>query len=91
MLPHDIPEVFHGKKTPILEVKEPYVASVQIGNANLEIDQSFLETVIPKVGHQVKLLRGDLRGVNGVLREINLEGGSGTIETENGQVVAPFN
>lgn len=46
---------------------EPYVAEIKIGNATLNIDQSYLETVIPKIGHQVKLLKGKFRNQNGVL------------------------
>ena len=59
ILPHEIPEAFHNKKTAVLSVDKPFVATVKLGSANLNIDQTYLETVIPKPGHQVMILRGE--------------------------------
>jgi hypothetical protein len=53
-------------------VVEPYLAEIKIGNAILNIDQSYLETVIPKIGHEVKLLKGKLRNKNGTLTKVNI-------------------
>ena len=47
---------------------EPFVATVKMGSANLRIDQTYLETVIPKPGHQVKILRGEDKGKIGTLK-----------------------
>ena len=49
--PHDIDPVFLNKKTKVIEVVEPYVAKVQVGTATLEIDQTYLQTVIPKINN----------------------------------------
>ncbi len=72
-MPHDIPEVFHGKKASISSIKEPYVAEINLGNATLDIDQANLETVIPKIEHEVKILRGEHRNKNGTLKQVNIE------------------
>lgn len=77
--PHDIDPVFLNKKTKIIAVPEPYVAKVQIGTATLEIDQTYLQTVIPKINHEVMVLNGDQKGKRGLLTEVDLTGGFGQI------------
>lgn len=57
--PHDIDPVFHNKKCKIIKIVEPFVAQIHLGTALIEIDQSNIETVIPKVGHQVMVLYGE--------------------------------
>lgn len=44
------------------------MAQIKLGSAILNIDQSYLETVIPKIGNQVKLLKGKYRNLNGTLK-----------------------
>jgi hypothetical protein len=34
------------------------VAKIQVGTATLEIDQIYLQTVIPKIGNEVMILQG---------------------------------
>ena len=63
--PHDIDSVYKNKKTKVLEISEPYVARVQVGTATLEIDQAYLQTVIPKIGNTVMVLVGDNKGAIG--------------------------
>ena len=46
----------------------------------MHIDQTYLETVIPKINNKVKILRGDNRGKEGELREINMDKGVGIVE-----------
>jgi hypothetical protein len=55
------------------------VAKVQVGTATLEIDQSFLQTVIPKIGSEAMILNGDFKGKTGNLAQIDLTAGFGLI------------
>ena len=59
---HEIDPAFHNKKVQINRIVEPYVAEVHLGTAFIEIDQSNLETVIPKPGHEVMILYGKQNG-----------------------------
>lgn len=79
ILPHEIPEAFHHKKSSIIRIVEPFVAQLQVGNATLEIDQAYLETVIPKIGHKIKIVRGENRGQVGTLQNIDMDKGLGNI------------
>ncbi len=56
------------------------MAQIKLGSAMLNIDQSFLETVIPKIGNQVKLLKGKYRNLNGILKQADILNGIGLIE-----------
>ena len=68
MKPHEIDPVFHNKKCKVVKIVEPYVAEIKLGTASIEIDQSYLETVIPKPGHEVMILSGKNTGKIGVLK-----------------------
>ena len=46
----------------ITKIIEPFVAEVSVGTALIEIDQTYLETVVPKIGHKVMLLYGKKAG-----------------------------
>lgn len=58
------------------------MAQIKLGSAILNIDQSYLETVIPKIGNQVKLLKGKYRNLNGTLKQVDILNGIGLIELE---------
>lgn len=55
------------------------MAEIKLGNAILSVDQANLETVIPKVEHEVKILRGEHKDKNGILKKVDIEEGKGTI------------
>lgn len=55
------------------------MAEIKLGNAILSVDQANLETVIPKVDHEVKILRGEHKDKNGILKKVDIEEGKGTI------------
>ncbi len=85
--PHEIDPAFHNRKCKITRIIEPFVAEVSIGTALIEIDQTYLETVVPKIGNKVMLLYGKKAGELGVLREANLSEGYGIVECIKGDKV----
>lgn len=89
--PHEIDPAFHNKKCKISKIVEPYVAQISIGTAIIDIDQSYLETVIPKIGNKVMILFGKKAGEFGVLREANLTEGYGIVECKAEKVKIAFN
>lgn len=79
---------FHGKKGKILKVLDGYGARVQMidSKAVLEVDQDDLQTVIPKPGGEVVLLRGPHRGFRAIVKSINIDSFSITATlTESGE------
>lgn len=66
---------FYGKKGKITTVIDGYGARVSINNSKqvLELDQDDLETVIPKPGGTVLILRGPHRGSEARVESINVE------------------
>lgn len=66
---------FHGKKGSIIDTIDGYGARVQIFDiaAVLELDQDDLETVIPKPGGEVVLLRAPYRGQTARVLSINID------------------
>lgn len=81
---------FTGKKGRIIRVIDHYGAQVQMidSKAVLEVDQDDLETVIPKPGGEVVLLRDAHRGKKAVVKSINIESFSITaILVESGKEI----
>lgn len=79
---------FAGKKGKVLKVIDDFGARVQMidSNAVLEVDQDDLQTVIPKPGGEVFLLRGTHRGRKATVKSINIDSFSVTATlTESGQ------
>lgn len=66
---------YFGKKGKVSVVIDEYGARVTLFDSNtvLELDQDDLETVIPKAGGVVLLLRGPKRGQKAVVKSINVE------------------
>lgn len=67
------------------------MAELSIGTAKIQIDQTYLETVIPKVGNEVMVLLGKKAGEIGVLREANLTEGYGVVECKSEKLKISFN
>ena len=59
---------------------EPFIAKVHLGTASIDIDQTNIETVIPRPGHQVMVLCGEQAGQVGVLKEVHMEEGYGVVQ-----------
>lgn len=75
---------YYNKKGLVLNVIDKYVAEIKIDSDNdvnviVRIDQAELETVIPKVGGDVMVLKGDFSGEVGTLLQINVEEYNATI------------
>lgn len=66
---------FRGKKGRVVDVIDEFGARVSMldSDAVLELDQDDLETVIPKPGGVVLLLRGSRRGQKAVIRNVNVD------------------
>jgi transcription antitermination factor NusG len=62
-----------------------------LGNATLVIDQAHLETVIPKIGHEIKLLKGNLRNQTATLKEVNIQKGIAVVTVDGNIFEVPFN
>lgn len=67
--------MYRGKKGKVVDVIDEYGARVSMldSDAVLELDQDDLETVIPKPGGVVLLLRGPRRGQKAVIRNVNVD------------------
>jgi len=66
-----------------MRVVEPFVAEIAVGTALIEIDQTNLETVIPKVGSKVMILQNKFAGEVGVMTEANISEGYGIVELKS--------
>ncbi|KAI0562062.1 DNA/RNA-binding protein Kin17 [Gracilaria domingensis] len=66
---------FVGKKGRVVKIIDGFGARVQLADSGtvLELDQDDLETVIPKPGGIVYLLRGTYRGKKAVVRSIDID------------------
>ena len=67
-------EKYHKQKGQVKELIDPYTAVVVTNSgAKLKLDQDHLETVIPAIGRKVLILRGQYKGSEAELREIQVE------------------
>lgn len=80
---------FSGRKGKVVKVIDSFGARVSMNDSSavLEVDQDDLETVIPKPGGKVILLRGKHRGCFAVVKSINIERFSITVSLENSNEV----
>jgi hypothetical protein len=53
-----------------------------VGTASIEIDQTNLETVIPKVGCKVMILKDKHAGEVGIMSEANIDEGYGIVQVK---------
>ncbi|GAM27796.1 hypothetical protein SAMD00019534_109720, partial [Acytostelium subglobosum LB1] len=83
---------FYKQKGVITALVSDYVATVQLLDSSgeidrngplLKIDQTYLETVIPASGGQVRVLRGKYRGESGQLLDINIDKFTGRVQLTN--------
>ncbi|CAK89537.1 unnamed protein product (macronuclear) [Paramecium tetraurelia] len=82
---------YYGKKGVVKRVIDQFGGLIEIQNSTKEkviIDQKFLETVIPKIGNQVMILKeGEHCGKVGKLESIHQDNYSGSIYLENEDVL----
>lgn len=79
-------EEFYKQKAVVVEVKDKYVAIVKLleTGKKLKLDQEHLETVIPAIGHPIKVVNGAYRGNKAILLGINERNFSADIEISAG-------
>lgn len=58
---------FYKAKGRVLRVHDKYVGEVEVDGEVIKVDQADLQTVIPKIGHEVLVLNGRHRGRKGRL------------------------
>ena len=76
---------FFKKKGHVKKVIEKYGGKIVMsGGEKIIVDQSLLETVIPKAGsaNKVAILKGPMRGLSGYVKELLLDEYKGAIEIE---------
>ncbi|XP_058834039.1 DNA/RNA-binding protein KIN17 [Topomyia yanbarensis] len=77
---------YYKEKGVVVEMIDKYRAKIRLLETGdkLKVDQAHLETVIPAVGKQVKVLNGGYRGNIAVLKEIDTDNYCVTIEIASG-------
>ncbi|CAD8096324.1 unnamed protein product [Paramecium sonneborni] len=82
---------YYGKKGIVRRVLDQYGGLIEIQSSNKEkviIDQKFLQTVIPKIGNLVMILKdGQHRGKVGKLESIHQDNYSGSVYLENENIL----
>eukprot|EP00042_Codosiga_hollandica_P021522 m.75500 g.75500 ORF g.75500 m.75500 type:complete len:311 (+) comp50402_c0_seq1:446-1378(+) len=73
---------YHRQKAVVESMKDQYVGIVQCleNGATLELDQTFLETVLPSIGGEVLVVNGSYRGSRASLTAVNTEQFSATLK-----------
>jgi len=77
---------YFNQKGKIVRVVEPFLAEVEVLNTTtkLQIDQDLLETVIPAIGHKVKVLKnGPYYGKIAVLESIHADSFSASVHLQD--------
>eukprot|EP00415_Alexandrium_ostenfeldii_P003398 UN3398 len=77
---------FYRKKARVEKVHERFTADVRMleGGALIRLEQEMLETVIPNVGKQVRLVKGTHKGRLATMKGINVEQFCVSITLEDG-------
>eukprot|EP01071_Lankesteria_metandrocarpae_P004914 Lankesteria_metandrocarpae@DN3745_c0_g1_i1.p1 len=70
-----LPKVYFKQKGIVTKVTDRFLATVKIlmVNKTIQIDQSNLDPVLPACGGAVLIVRGEYRGLNTVIREVDVE------------------
>ncbi|XP_002159932.3 DNA/RNA-binding protein KIN17 isoform X1 [Hydra vulgaris] len=76
---------YYKKKGVIKEVKNLFIAFIQLDSGDtLKLDQTHLETVIPAIGKEVKIVNGLHQGCTATMLGINQEKFSATLQLKDG-------
>ncbi|XP_035786645.1 DNA/RNA-binding protein KIN17-like [Anopheles albimanus] len=77
---------YYKEKGVVVEVIDKYQAKIKLleTGEKLKVDQAHLETVIPAVGKQIAVLNGGYRGCTAILKAINTQRFSVTLEIASG-------
>ena len=85
---------YNGEKGVIrgINPQNKYLGEVKVihGGDILLLDQELLETVVPQIGHSVRVLYGEYEGLDGVLQHIDITQGIGLIHGHNFVINLPF-
>ncbi|XP_058128564.1 LOW QUALITY PROTEIN: DNA/RNA-binding protein KIN17 [Anopheles ziemanni] len=86
LVTHSLGDKYYKEKGVVVEVVDKYRAKIKLleTGEKLKVDQAHLETVIPAVGKQVLILNGGYRGSTAILKAINTEHYSVTVEIASG-------
>lgn len=77
---------YYKQKGFVKEVIDKFTAVVVLlsNGAKLKLDQTHLETVIPNIGKPVLILKGENRGEEAKLRELDIKNFSAVLEISTG-------
>lgn len=75
---------YYKQKGTVLAVQSQYVADIRVEGAVVRIDQSDLQSVLPKVGNKLLVVNGRGRGCRALLTSINEEKFNCDIRIEEG-------
>jgi len=77
---------YYRKKGQIEKVHDQFTADVRMSDSKdlVRLDQELLETVIPNVGKAVRLVKGSHKGAHAVMRHVDIEAFSVSVELEDG-------
>merc|ERR1719359_762303 len=79
---------YYKKKGKVVATEEFTVALVMDDDgAKLKLDQDFLETVLPSMGSNIKIVRGKYRGQEAELKSIEVDDFACTVKLGSGKVV----
>jgi len=77
---------YYRRKGQIEKVHDQFTADVRMSDSKdlVRLDQELLETVIPNVGKAVRLVKGSHKGAHAVMRHVDIEAFSVSVELEDG-------
>lgn len=77
---------YYKKKGQIEKVHDQFTADVRMSDSKdlVRLDQELLETVIPNVGKAVRLVKGSHKGAHAVMRHVDIDSFSVSVELEDG-------
>lgn len=80
---------YYSQKALVTRRHSPFVAEVQVLSSNdiLRIDQVDLETVLPPIGSQMLIVKGDHAGSLAILTDINSDDYVGTVKTSDNRTL----
>uniref|UniRef100_A0AAG5D1B9 DNA/RNA-binding protein Kin17 WH-like domain-containing protein n=1 Tax=Anopheles atroparvus TaxID=41427 RepID=A0AAG5D1B9_ANOAO len=92
LITHSLGDKYFKQKGVVVELIDKYRAKVKLleTGEKLKVDQAHLETVIPAVGKQVLVLNGGYRGSMAILKAIDTESFSVTVEIASGPLKGRF-
>mmetsp|Transcript_8311 Transcript_8311/g.15049 ORF Transcript_8311/g.15049 Transcript_8311/m.15049 type:complete len:373 (-) Transcript_8311:595-1713(-) len=85
--------VLRGEKARVIRVIDDLNCEVELMTSHeliSDVKCEFLQSVIPKIGRKVKIVKGEHKGEFGVLKEVNIESFNGSILLEKNELLVDF-